>query len=33
MLLLKNKLDSWKKEVRVLGYNPVIYVNYVINDL
>ena len=33
MLILKNKIDSWKKEVRVLGYKPVIYVNYVINDL
>lgn len=33
MLILKNKLDSWKKEVRVLGYKPIIYVNYVINDL
>lgn len=33
MLILKNKLDSWKKEVRVLGYRPIIYVNYVINDL
>ncbi|NLK11101.1 MAG: TIGR04141 family sporadically distributed protein [Staphylococcus equorum] len=32
MLILKNKLDSWKKEVRVLGYKPIIYVNYVIND-
>ncbi|WP_210471671.1 DUF6119 family protein [Sporosarcina sp. 6E9] len=28
MLMLKNKLDIWKKEVRVLGYNPVIYINY-----
>jgi hypothetical protein len=33
MLILKNKLDSWKKEVRVLGYKPIIYVNYLINDL
>ncbi len=33
MLILKNKLDSWKKEVRILGYKPIIYVNYVINDL
>lgn len=30
MLVLKNKLDYWKKEVRVLGYNPVIYINYLI---
>lgn len=28
MLMLKNKLDIWKKEVRVLGYNPVVYINY-----
>ena len=28
MLSLKNKLDSWKKEVRILGYKPVIYLNY-----
>ena len=33
MLILKNKLDSWKKEVRVLGYKPIIYINYVINDV
>lgn len=32
MLVLKNKIDSWKKEVRVLGYKPVIYINYVIKD-
>lgn len=28
MLMLKNRLDSWKKEVRLLGYKPVIYLNY-----
>lgn len=28
MIMLKNKLDSWKKEVRLLGYNPIVYVNY-----
>lgn len=28
MLMLKNKLDIWKKEVRLLGYKPVVYVNY-----
>ena len=28
MLMLKNKLDIWKKEVRVLGYKPVVYINY-----
>lgn len=32
MLILKNRLDSWKKEVRILGYKPIIYVNYIIND-
>lgn len=28
MIMLKNKLDSWKKEVRLLGLKPVIYINY-----
>ncbi len=28
MIMLKNRLDSWKKEVRLLGYKPVVYVNY-----
>ena len=28
MLSLKNKIDNWKKEVRLLGYTPIIYVNY-----
>jgi uncharacterized protein (TIGR04141 family) len=32
MLMLKNKLDSWKKDVRVLGFKPVIYVNYIIDS-
>lgn len=27
LLGLKNRLDEWKKEVRVHGYKPVIYVN------
>lgn len=31
MLMLKNRIDSWKKEVRLLGYKPIIYVNYVID--
>lgn len=31
MLILKNKLDGWKKEVRVLGYKPIIYLNYEID--
>ncbi|QHE59924.1 hypothetical protein FHE72_01940 [Rossellomorea vietnamensis] len=30
MLILKNKIDHWKKEVRLLGYKPVIRINYVI---
>lgn len=29
MLILKNKLDQWKKEVRLLGYRPKIKINYV----
>lgn len=28
MLALKNKLDAWKKEVRVLGFTPTIMINY-----
>lgn len=28
MIMLKNKLDVWKKEVRILGYTPVVYLNY-----
>lgn len=28
MLTLKNRLDEWKKEVRVLGYTPIIWLNY-----
>jgi len=28
MLMLKNRLDQWKKEVRLLGYKPQIYINY-----
>lgn len=28
MLILKNKLDLWKKEVRLLGYTPTIRINY-----
>ena len=30
MLSLKNKIDYWKKEVRLQGYKPIIYINYVI---
>lgn len=28
MLMLKNRIDQWKKEVRLAGYQPVIYINY-----
>lgn len=28
MLMLKNRLDQWKKEVRLLGYKPQIFINY-----
>ena len=28
MVMLKNRLDSWKKEVRLLGYKPIIHLNY-----
>lgn len=28
MLTLKNRLDEWKKSVRVMGYKPIIKVNY-----
>lgn len=28
MMMLKNRLDTWKKEVRILGYTPVVYLNY-----
>ncbi len=28
MLLLKNKIDGWKKEVRLAGLKPIIYINY-----
>ena len=28
MMMLKNRLDGWKKEVRILGYIPVVYLNY-----
>lgn len=31
MLSLKNKLDQWKKEVRLQGLRPLIYVNYVVD--
>lgn len=28
MLMLKNRLDHWKKEVRLQGYKPLICINY-----
>ena len=28
MLMLKNRIDQWKKEVRLAGYIPIIYINY-----
>lgn len=28
MLMLKNRIDQWKKEVRLVGYKPIIYLNY-----
>lgn len=32
MLMLKNRIDSWKKTVRLLGYKPIIYINYYDKD-
>ena len=29
MLMLKNRLDQWKKEVRLQGFKPLIFINYV----
>lgn len=28
MLMLFNRIDQWKKEVRLAGCKPVIYINY-----
>ena len=28
MLILKNRLDQWKKEVRLAGFQPEIWINY-----
>ena len=28
MLMLKNRIDQWIKEVRLSGYIPVVYINY-----
>ncbi|MCM3732726.1 TIGR04141 family sporadically distributed protein [Fictibacillus nanhaiensis] len=30
MIILKNKLDYWKKEVRLMGFKPIIRINYVV---
>ena len=31
MLMLKNRLDQWKKEVRLQGLKPLIFINYRMN--
>lgn len=31
MLILKNRLDQWRKEILILGYKPIIRINYVKN--
>ena len=28
MLMLKNRLDQWKKSVRLMGLTPIIFINY-----
>lgn len=28
MLMLKNRLDQWKKEVRLMAIRPLVYINY-----
>lgn len=30
MFILKNRIDEWKKKVRLMGLNPIIRINYVI---
>lgn len=32
MLMLKNRIDQWKKEVRLQGYKPVIWINYMLDS-
>lgn len=32
IIILKNKLDYWKKQVRLLGYKPLIRINYKSKD-
>ena len=29
MFILKNRLDEWKKKVRLMGLNPIIRINYI----
>ena len=29
MIILKNRLDHWKKEVLLKGYKPIIHINYI----
>lgn len=31
MFILKNRLDEWKKKVRLLGLNPIIRLNYIVD--
>ncbi len=31
MLILKSKINEWKNEVRLAGYEPIIYINYVVD--
>ena len=28
LIMLKNRIDQWKKEVRLQGFKPIIYINY-----
>lgn len=28
MIMLKNRIDQWIKEVRLAGYKPIVYINY-----
>ncbi len=31
MIILKNKINEWKKKIRLLGYAPIIRINYEVN--
>lgn len=31
MFILKNRLDEWKKKVRLLGLNPIVRLNYIVD--